>query len=165
MQVLEAIRARRSHRKYQDAPISEEVLERLLDAMRLAPSGSNRQPWRFVIVRDKDLRQRLVAACYNQKFIAEAPLVVVACAVPGTSVRGACVNLSIALDHLSLAAVDEGLGTCWIGAFTESEVRSILGIPEDVSVVMLMTVGYPTESPAPRPRKQPTEIYCYDKWA
>ena len=164
MEVREAIVKRRSHRKYQQRPIPEEVLSSLLDAVRLAPSGGNRQPWRFIVVTDAELRQQLVAACHNQQFIAEAPVVIIACAVPGTSERGACVNLSIALDHLTLAAVEAGLGTCWIGAFSEPDVRSLLQIPEDVRVVMVMPVGYPADDPAPRPRKNKEEVFCFNSW-
>lgn len=164
MEVREAIAKRRSHRKYQQRPIPEEVLSGLLDAVRLAPSGGNRQPWRFIVVTDESLRQQLVPACHNQQFVAEAPVVIVACAVPGTSERGACVNLSIALDHLTLAAAEVGLGTCWIGAFSEPDLRSLLQIPEDVRVVMVMPVGYPADDPAPRPRKGKEEIFCFNQW-
>lgn len=164
MEVKEAISKRRSHRKYQPHPIPEEVLSGLFDAMRLAPSGSNRQPWRFIVVTEAELRQQVATACHNQQFIAEAPVVLVACAVPGTSERGALVNVSIALDHLTLAATEVGLGTCWIGAYSEPDLRAVLQIPDDVRVVMVMPLGYPADEPAARPRKPKEEIICYNQW-
>jgi len=194
MDVYEAIRERRSVRSYKPDPIPEEVLNRLLEAMRLAPSGGNRQPWQFIVVRDASIKQQLVPACWNQQFIAQAPVVVVACGryedavgvynrgdetfvVDGTELRrqvesgnvdyyASCfaIDLSIALTHLMLAARAEGLGTCWIGAFHEGKVKSILGIPQDFRVVALMTVGYPTEWPGPRDRKPLSEIVRYDRY-
>lgn len=194
MDVHEAIRLRRSVRSYRPDPVLEDVLGRLLEAMRLAPSGANKQPWQFIVVRDPSLRQQLVPACWNQRFIAEAPVVIVAYGryedavgvynrgddtfvVDGTELRrqvdagnvdyyASCFlsDLSIALTHLMLAARAEGLGTCWIAAFHERNVKSILGIPQHLRVVALMTVGYPTEWPEPKERKPLEEIVRYDRY-
>ncbi len=164
MDVMTAIEMRRSNRQYKADPIPTEVLNQCLEAMRLAPSGSNRQPWRFVVVVDEKVRQALQPACNNQPSIGQAPVVIAACALPGTSEKGAYINLAIPLEHLALIAVELGLGTCWIGAYKEDEVKKVLGIPEDVRVVELMTLGYPADQPAPRPRKSAEEIFCYNKW-
>lgn len=200
MDVSEAIRNRRSVRRYTPDPVPEDVLNRLLERVRLAPSGSNRQPWTFVVVRDEEKRVQVAAACHyarpngttrTQAWIAEAPVIVVACgsekeAAAGYLADGAfliasggifeeelgkepgeyysfCdVDLAIALDHLSLAAVEEGLGTCWIGGLNEPELKRCLSIPDDRTARLAMTVGYPVSQPEPRPRKRLEEVVCYD---
>jgi nitroreductase len=145
------------------------VLGRILEAVRLAPSGANRQPWRFVVVRDAKTRQKLAEACNGQQFVAQAPVVIAGCGLmPERIMRcgmpGDPIDLAIALDHLALAATAEGLGTCWIGAFYQDKVREVLGIPENVRVVEVMTLGYPADVPASKKRKELKEIVCYDAW-
>ncbi len=110
-------------------------------------------------------------ACRNQAFIAQAPLVICACALLEQAWKGmggywsaAEVDVTIALEHIILAAANEGLGTCWIGAFTESEVRRVLAIPEGVKPVALTPLGYPAQEPKPRPRKEIKEIVCFDRY-
>jgi nitroreductase len=166
---LELVKSRYSVRSYQPRPVEQDTLDRLLEAVRLAPSGSNRQPWKFVVVRDADVRRRLVAACSNQRFIAQAPVViagvglmpdrVMSCAVPGDPV-----DVAIALGHLMLAAAAEGLGTCWIGAFSQDQVREVLSVPESAKVIGVMTLGYPADSPRAKNRKPINEIVCHDRW-
>lgn len=150
MDVMEAIRRRRSIREFADRPIPPEVLERVTEALRLAPSACNYQPWRFVIVTDPAKRLELSRACRSQNFIAHAPAVIVGCGLVDeayTRMGGywnSCdIDVAIALDHLTLAAVEAGLGTCWIGAFTESEVKTVLGIPPNVKPVAIIIMGYP----------------------
>jgi nitroreductase len=169
MDVNEVIRTRRSIRKYKADPISDEILTKVLEAARLAPSANNEQPWKFIIVRDERMKQNLVSACRDQSFIAEAPLVIVACGLPNKSHIGGYtssvqVDVAIALDHLTLAAWAEGLGTCWIGAFYEKMVKRLLSIPNDVKVIALTPLGYPMEIPEKKPRKYLAEIICYDKF-
>ncbi len=152
MEVYEAIRTRKSVRSYQDRPVPEEVLRRVLEAARLAPSASNRQEWRFVVATDLETRRQLAAAG-SQPFIAAAPVVMACCAqTDGRVMRCGqqCypIDVAIAMDHLTLAAVAEGLGTCWIGSFDAGRVRQVLGIPREVEVVELMPLGYPAD---PRP--------------
>ncbi|MFH2115287.1 MAG: nitroreductase family protein [Spirochaetota bacterium] len=170
MDFLELVRARYSVRCYQDKPVAEEALARILEAVRLAPSGANRQPWRFVVVRDTGTRKRLAAACNGQQFIAQAPVVIAGCGLmPDRIMRcgipGDPIDLAIAMEHLALAATAEGLGTCWIGAFEQDKVREVLGIPETVRVVEVMALGYPADTPSPRKRKALNEIVCYDTWS
>ena len=171
MDVYEAIRTRTSVRAYKPDPVPQEVIERLLEAMRLAPSGKNSQPWRFIVVTDPNTRTRLVDACRGQKFVGEAPVVVVGCgweskAYPsmGGYWNGLPVDVAIAIEHLMLAAVSEGLGTCWIGAFDEHAVKETLGIPDDVKVIALTPVGYPAGDRKHRPRKSIDEIVVRDRW-
>jgi len=169
MDFIELATTRYSVRSYDSRPVEQDKLDRVLEAVRLAPSGSNRQPWRFVVVREADVRHRLVAACANQRFVGEAPVViagvgllpdrVMQCGVPGDPV-----DLGIALEHLALAAAAEGLGTCWIGAFDQDRVREVLGIPGSVKVIGLMTLGYAAGSPRRKIRKPIGEIVCYERW-
>jgi len=170
MDVMTAIRKRRSIRSYQDRPVEEDKLQRILEAARLAPSARNVQAWKFIVVRDPELRRQLVDAANGQKFVGEAPVVIIACATETSHVM-ACglpnyqIDTAIAITNMTLQAVAEGLGTCWIGAFKQDAVKRLLGIPDSVCVVELLPLGYPTQQPAPRSRKALEEIVCYDKWA
>ena len=122
MEFYEVIRRRLSVRAYKPDPVPEEVLNRILEAGRLAPSAKNLQPWKFIIIRDEKIRQALVPACRNQQFIAQAPVIICACALLEQAWKGmggywsaAEIDVTIALEHIILAAASEGLGTCWIG--------------------------------------------------
>jgi len=171
MDIYEAINERTSVRSYISEPVEEEKLKRILDAARLAPSGKNGQPWTFIIVRDEETRKKLVPACKGQEFIAQAPVVIVACGREELAYKkmggywnSLPVDIGIALEHLMLAAAAEGLGTCWIGAFYEEEVKKLLSIPEDVKVIALTPVGYPAGEKQRRPRKSLEEVVMYEKW-
>ena len=169
MDFSEVIRNRYSVREYLDVPVEAEKLARVLEAARLAPSGSNRQPWRFVVVQDPQRRAAMAKACCDQAFLATAAVViagvglqpdrVMRCQVPGDPV-----DLAIALEHIALAAVNEGLGTCWIGAFDQDAVRSVLGIPDTAKVIEVMALGYPADSLHPKTRKCMEEIVCHEQW-
>jgi nitroreductase len=169
MDVSEAIQKRRSVRKYQTRNIENDKLDRVLEAGRLAPSARNLQEWRFVVVRDGSRRKRLAEAAKGQTFVGEAPVVIAACATVTDYVM-TCgqltypIDLAIAVEHMVLAAAAEGLGTCWIGAFYEEEVKKVLNIPPEVRVVALLPIGYPDESPSPRPRKEMDEIVAFETW-
>jgi nitroreductase len=171
MEVLEAMKTRRSVRKYKSTPVPEEVLKDVLSAARAAPSAVNAQPWKFIIITDEEIKRKLVQACNGQKFIAEAPLIIVGCGFPdeayatiGGYMNGYVIDVTIAMVHLVLAATSAGLGTCWIGAFKEEKVKEILNIPPDVKVVALTPLGYPDENPSKRSRKDLAELVCYDKF-
>ena len=171
MKVLDVIQTRRSVRKYKEDPIPEKALMRVLEAARLAPSGSNMQPWKFIIVKDKALKEKLAQASAGQFFMAEAPVIIVGCGFPdncyarmGRYMKSWSVDVTIALEHLILQAQEEGLGTCWIGSFEEEEVKAILNIPENVKVLALTPLGYPDEIPRFRGRKSLDEIISYDRY-
>lgn len=168
--VLEVIKKRQSVRSYQDKEIPEKILQQILEAGRLAPSANNRQPWKFIVVKDKDLRKKLVPACKNQKFVGEASVVIVGCATNpnykmGYGEYSYAIDLAITLDHISLQATSLGLGTCWIGAFYQDQVKKLLDVPEGVRVVALMPVGYSKELGLKRGRKPLSEIVCYNKYS
>ena len=169
MNVMEAIKERRSIRNYSDRPVEDEELNTILEAARLAPSAANRQEWRYVVVRDEATRQELMKAAKGQAFVGQAQVVIAACAETDNHVMSCgqmCypIDVAISVDHMTLAAMEAGLGTCWVGAFYEEEVKRILGIPDDIRVVELLSVGYPVDIPPPRPRKAMSEIVRYERW-
>ena len=170
MDVYEAIALRKSVRAFLDKPVEPEVLERILNAARIAPSARNDQEWRFVVVQDREARLRLVEAANGQQFVGEAPVVLACCGVSGGK-NMRCgqdplpIDVAIAIDHITLAAAAEGLGTCWIGSFYPEQVREILGIPEDIVIVELLPLGYPRDpSRVPKNRLSLEEIIRYDSW-
>jgi nitroreductase len=198
----EAIEQRRSIRKFKSDPVPNEVITALLDAARLAPSGSNAQPWRFKIVKDSQTKKKLAEAAYNQSFIAQVPVVFVCCAdidgylngvVSGLQDLGRigavedrivkiilertdktksmsidqfgqriAFNVAIAIEHIVLRALDFGMGTCWVRLIDEPAIRAIFGWDDTISVVGLLPLGYPDESPAPRKRRTIEEILIPD---
>jgi len=172
MEFYEVVKTRRSIRAYKSDPIPEDVLIRVLEAMRIAPSGSNRQPWKFILVKGNDLKKKVGDACGNMKFVSDAPSIVVACGQNIHYNRGGymgdqsmLIDVSIAMTHLILAARAEGLGTCWIGAFDNEKLKDIIGIPEDVNVVAISPIGYPKQGfSGPGARKQIEEIVSTDKY-
>jgi len=167
--VFEAIRWRRSVRSYEEREVEDWKLRRVLEAGRLAPSGRNRQIWRFVVVRDEDRRRRLMEACRMQRFVAEAPVVIAAVAnethhKTGSGKPAHPVDIAIAVDHMILAATELGLGTCWIASFEHDAVADVLAIPTNKEVVVLFTLGYPKGGWAPRqPQRLPLEEIIYEE--
>lgn len=173
MDVLEAIKGRRSIRAFKSQAVSTEIVERLIDAARWAPSAGNIQPWEFIIVRNPEIKRNLAKAALNQSFIEEAPVVIVVCAdeirsSQGYGVRGKtlyCIqDTAAATQNIHLAAYSLGLGTCWVGAFNEEEARKILEIPQGVRPVAIIPVGYPAEKPSARNRRPLNQIIHYEKF-
>lgn len=169
MSVQTAINYRRSVRAYLDTPVEDDKLKLVLDAARLSPSASNRQEWKFIVVRDSETRKSLAKAANGKQFVADAPVIIVACATESKYVMSCgqlagTVDTSIALSFLILQAHELGLGTCWLGAFNESEVKEILGIPSHVRVIAMTPLGYPAQWPEAKPRKSLEEIVVYDRY-
>ena len=168
MNVHQAIKTRRSIRSYKAEPVPEEKLKKVLEVARLAPSAHNEQEWKFVVVRDAERREQLSEAA-GQGFISEAPVIIVAVAlepeeVMSSGVPNYAIDLAIAVDHMTLAAVEEGLGTCWVGAFSQEKVKKVLGIPERYKVVVLLPLGFPADKPGPKSRKNLEEIVCDENY-
>ncbi len=171
MDVMEAIRTRRSVRSYEDRPVEDEKLAVVLEAGRLAPSANNRQEWRFVVVRNAATRAKLMAAAKNQSFVGEAPVIIACCAETDDSIM-TCgqlsypIDVAIAIDHMTLKATEEGLGTCWIGAFFEDQAKAALGVPQEIRVVEMLALGYTKHGATGRPkhRKAMEEIVHWEKW-
>ena len=154
MDFREVVRTRRSVRSYGSRAVTAEVLGRVLEAARLAPSANNVQPWRYVVIRDAGKIREIARLAAGQMFIAEAPVVVVLCArsyVDRYSWIGGnmyLVDATISMDHLVLAARSEGLGTCWIGAFDRNGIEKLLNIPSGVHPLMITPLGYPRDDSA-----------------
>jgi len=170
LDVFEAIKKRKSVRRYKNKEVEQEKLMKILKAARLAPSAANKQEWRFVIVRDKEKRKKLSEAARGQKFVAEAPIVIACCAETDfheMTCGQLCypIDVAIAIDHITLAAVEEDLGTCWIGAFYEDKAKNILNIPDRIRIVELLTLGYPVDDSIKEKSRLPMEtIVKWEKW-
>jgi nitroreductase len=171
--IFQVIRDRRSIRRYQDTAVETDKLELVLDAARLAPSWKNLQCWRFLVVRDRERREKLLSAFPTDnpgsRAIASAPVMIVVCADPTASgvengIEYYIADTAIAFEHLCLAAHALGLGTCWMGWFDETAIKNALGIPANIKVVGITPLGYPDQEPKPRPRKSLAEITFYDRW-
>jgi nitroreductase len=143
MEVFEAISARRSVRSYEARALPDEIVVKLLESARLAPSAMNFQPWRFIVVRSQEKRDVIARGGMFARFASQAPLAIVACG--DSRSRFHIHDTCIALEHIVLAATSLGLGTCWIGSFDEAELRRELSIPKRFRVVAILTVGYPAE--------------------
>lgn len=179
--MIKAIEDRRSIRKYMNKPVEDEKLLQILESARLAPSGSNTQPWQIIVVKEQENREKVAKASYNQKWMVSAPVHLVCVAdikarLPKSKdlyideyskefeVKQMIRDTSIAIEHMALTATDLGLGTCWIAWFEQKDFRPVLNIPEDKYVVAVLTLGYPDEAPNPRPRKSLEEIVHYEQW-
>jgi len=172
MEFQDLVRARYSVRRYQARPVEEEKLTRILEIARLAPSARNAQEWRFVVVRSPETREKLVAAAHGQIYVGEAPVVIAACGEHDgrTMTSGQLaypIDVALAVDHLTLAARDLGLGTCWVCRFDEKMVKRALGIPLDdaVRVIALIPLGYPADpAPAEKQRLSLETIVRHEHW-
>ncbi len=172
MDFYDVVKTRFSVRAYEDRPVEREKLDRILEAARLAPSAKNLQECCYVVVTDREKREQLISAAAGQRFVGQAPVVIVCCSTGDKDSLMRCghsrytIDSGIAIEHLALAAAAEGLGSCWIGSFYPDQVREILNIPEDIEVVELLPIGYPSpEAQSVRGRKDIEEIVCYDTWS
>jgi nitroreductase len=170
LNVFEAVRTRRSIRKYQEKPVETEKLMKILEAARLSPSANNNQPWHFIAVTDKTVRKRLFSA-YPSDWFVDAPVIIVACALPskGWSRQDGedywKVDVAIAMQTMVLVAHELGLGTCWVAAFNEDKVKEVLGIPREVRVISMTPLGYSAEQKGPVTERKPAEeIIHFDNW-
>jgi nitroreductase len=180
MSLMEAIQNRRSIRSFKPDPVPEEVIRQMLEAARLAPSGSNRQPWRFQVITDRSLRERIFTeATFGARYILEAPVMVVCgfelltyvkgnplapqtSAIPGAEsddlenlkqfIPDAQMNTAIAIEHLVLAATANCVGTCWVQRIKPGQMAKILGWPRHIVALLVVVAGYANEQPAPKPR-------------
>lgn len=169
MDVFEAIVERKSIRKYKKSDVEDEKLDKILESARIAPSAANRQEWKFLVVKNQETRDKLVEAANDQKFVAQAPITIVACSTESERVmpcgqHAYTVDLSIAVSFMILGATELGLGTCWLGAYDEDKVKDILSIPKDIRVPAMFTLGYADETPVTRSRRDLDQIVCYEKY-
>jgi len=173
LDVFEAVKGRRSIRAFTSQSVSEEIVNKLIDAARHAPSAGNIQPWEFIIIRKPEMKHKLAVAALNQTFIEEAPVVIVVCANEHMSRRGYgsrgatlyCIqDTAAAIQNILLAAYSMGLGTCWIGAFNEDKAREALEIPEGVRPIAIIPIGYPEAKASQRPKRPISDIVHYEKF-
>lgn len=181
MKMMKEIAMRRSIRKYKADPVSDDDIRQLLESACLAPSGSNTQPWHFIVVRDSEIKAQLAAASHQQQWMLAAPVFIVCVAdirsriktdqplfvdenTPDEELKQIIRDTSIAVTHILLAATELALGTCWVAWFTQETIRPILNIPEDKYVVGILPLGYAAEDPSPRPRKNIEDVLHYDLW-
>lgn len=173
MHIPEAIRERKSVRAFTSRDVSDLEAELLVEAACLAPSAGNLQPWEFVVVRDRIMKGKLTDAAHGQSFIYQAPVVFVVCAVPRRSAvrygsRGRelyCLqDTAAAIQNLLLTAKENGLGSCWVGAFDENRAAEALGLPDWVRPVAIVPVGYQAESPPRRRRRSLSDVIHRDRW-
>jgi nitroreductase len=171
MTVLDAIKTRYSVRKYSSESISEKDLGDILDAARFSQSAKNFQDWRLIVVRNEAMKRKLVPACKNQGFVGDAAALIVCCGINIDYVMTCGQNtynldVSIAMENMALTAHDLGLGTCWLGAFYEDQVRELLGVPQDgVRIVGILTVGHPVERIIPVKKRESLDtIVKHETW-
>ncbi len=179
--MIESIKHRRSVRKFQEKPIEEEKLLEILEAARLAPSGNNKQPWVFIVIKNEENRKKVAQVTGEQLWIASAPVVIVAVAdlsarsdrfegqyldeeSPQFDLKRSIRDTAIAVEHILLEADNQGLGTCWCGAFRQKTIRPVLNIPDDKFVLAVIPLGYADEAPKARPRKDLETILRYERW-
>jgi nitroreductase len=169
MEYFDLISKRYSVRAYKPDPIDDEVLQRVLDAARLAPTADNRQPFQIIVIHTPGRESELIKI-YNRDWFVQAPLVICAVGVPRLSWirrdhrRYLDVDVAIVMDHLILAAADLGLGTCWIAAFNASAAREVLGLPEEIEPLIFTPLGYPADQPGTKTRKPVSELVRYERW-
>ncbi len=169
MHFTDLVAGRYSVRAYRPDPVPEALLERVLEAARLAPTAANRQPFQLIVVHTAG-RQAELKRVYNREWFVQAPLVICACALPAQAwVRRdgknyADVDVTIAMDHLILAAADAGLGTCWVAAVDPPAAREILCLPPGVEPIALTPLGYPADSLRPNERKPLDDLVRYEHW-
>jgi len=167
MEFIDVVRKRRSIRAYKPDPVSDEDLEFLLEAARLAPSWKNMQCWEYVVVKDEKSRIKIAESRPQSKdWLVQAPVIVVVCAEPQNSgrVEGKdyyMTDTSVSFEHLILAARDRGLGTCWVGEFDENKVKEALDIPENVRVVAFTPIGHPAQEKGEVHKRKPLQEFCY----
>lgn len=178
---MEQIENRRSIRKYQCREVEEQSILQVLESARLAPSGSNTQPWNFIIIRSEEAKAKIVAAEHNQMWMMTAPVFIVCVAdilcridkgtdlrldenSPEPELKLIIRDMAISIEHILLEAQHLGLGACWTAWFKQEDIRPILNIPEDKYVCGVVTLGYGDESPKQRPRRDLKEIVRYEKW-
>jgi len=169
MEFSELVAKRYSVRAYQPDPVEDEKLQQVLQAARLAPTAANRQSFQLIVIHT-DANRAELKRIYHREWFLQAPLVICACALPAEAwVRRdgknyADVDVTIAMDHLILAAANLGLGTCWVAAFDPQAARQVLQLPEGVEPVAFTPLGYPADSLPLKERKPLAELVRYEHW-
>ena len=169
MEFKELIKKRVSIRRYKDTLVEPEKVEALIKALALAPSSANRQEWKFVAVTDEEILKKLTLAAESRPPISEAPLVFCIVSTENINVNDGGLNKgtidgAIASTYLHLAALDIGLGSCWVGSFNQQLAAEAINLPNGYVIVSLFAVGYPDENPSPRSRKDADDLAVFNKF-
>lgn len=179
--MMESIESRRSIRKYEQKPVDDEILVQMLEAGILAPSGSNTQPWHYIVIKSAEMKKKIAETSHNQEWMLSAPVYIVCVADVRSRIMDAgeiyidenseleevkqiIRDTSISMENIVLAAAGLGIGTCIVAWFRQEEIRPVLNIPSDKYVVAVITAGYAAEAPKPRPRKKVNEVLHYEQW-
>jgi nitroreductase len=169
MEFFELIQNRYSVRAYQPKPVENKKLTKILEAARLAPTAANRQPFRLIVTKTAGKVEEL-RGVYKREWFVQAPLVICACGVANEAwmrVDGKTyldVDVAIVVDHLILAARNEGLGTCWIAAFNQLAARELFSLPDEIEPIILTPLGYPADTPSLKERKSIDQLVYYEQW-
>ena len=166
MKIIDAMKTRRSIRKYKRTPIAHETLIRMLEAARWAPSGGNRQPWEFIVVKNPDVRRKVADLTPGGKFLADAQVMIAVVIDPDRDPRHYIEDGAIVTTHILLAAHALGVGSCWVGAFDsayEADVKDILQAPSDFRIASLNSLGYPAEERT-KERKTLKDLVHYERY-
>ena len=173
MEVMEALKGRQSVKHYLPTPVEREKLEKVLEAGRLAPSAYNSQCRKFVVLTDPAVKRAFREKAGAQPMIEEAPVVIVMCSTPDTAHDDLmpCGEVKHPIDtalsgaYMMLEAYDQGLGTCWLGAFNAEAVKEVLGIPDEVKVVTMIPLGYHDGTQERKTRKPLHDSLCFDHYS
>jgi len=171
MAFIDLARKRYSVRDYKDMPVEKEKILQVLEAGRIAPSAVNYQPWHFIVITDEEIKSK-VAESYSRDWIKKAPVIIAVCGDHSKSWKRKdgkdhCdIDIAIAVDHMTLAAADIGLGTCWVCAFDAEKCHSALNLPENLEVIVLLPMGYPAvdNKEQEKKRKNITDIVSWEKY-
>jgi nitroreductase len=168
---VELVRARYAVRAYRPDPVPDDLLTQVLEAGRLAPTASNRQPFGIVVVHTAG-RQAELGRIYGREWFAQAPLVLCVCIVPGEAWTRAAsdgrsyadVDAAIVMDHLVLAATELGLGTCWVASFDAVAAREVLALPDGVEPLLFTPLGFPADQPTTKERRPLADLIHRERW-
>ena len=168
MALSELIQKRYSVRGYKPDPVEEDKLQQVLEAARLAPTAGNRQRFRLIVVHTEG-REEELRRIYDRDWFVQAPIVICACRHPMGPEHErkdyTDVDIGIVVDHLILAAADQGLGSCWVGAFDARAAREVLGLPASVEPVAFTPLGYPGDSPGAKKRRSVDDLVRFESWS
>jgi nitroreductase len=191
--ITDLLRKRSSVRRFQDKPVPEDVLQDILEAGRLSPSGGNEQPWTFSVITDRQLIARIAQIARQQEWIALSPLLIVLCTIPVPDEQGgrdiqmhrfpnyaqAIENMDqnlywalnqeehqtkIAGTHMALAALEHGVGSCWVSRFEVGRLSNLLKIPQGIIPSEILVFGYPSRQQLPVPKKALEAITFHNKY-
>ena len=167
--LLDSIKKRYSVRKFLNKHVEQEKIDILLEAARLAPSASNKQSWKFIVIKDPEKRKQLTDICRGQKFVSEAPITIAICNtnldyIMTCGQKAPVIDGAITAEHIVLQAVELGLGSCWIGAFYHDEMAELINLPQDYEIIGLLPIGYPAIEKGDRDLKSIGEIVSYDNF-